>query len=191
MTTTQFEPGRLGVATVSDRTADYDAVRPEVWSHLLLGRGFGSYDHVTYRVLDSEILRRLIEMGVLGTLAYLFMIGSVIWTARAAIAERDRTWAPLALIGTAAAVSFAVVSTLFDVMSFAHAVYIFLCMAGLVAAVASHRKDEGRFETERRMRLSSTPDPGAPLIPRGRGPLEAKRPVTSSRAPDRVRSRSP
>ena len=40
-------PSRLGVTTVSDRAADYDAVRPDVWTHLLFGRGWGSYDHVT------------------------------------------------------------------------------------------------------------------------------------------------
>ena len=38
-TTTQFDPTRLGVTTVSDRAADYDAVRPDLWTHLLFGRG--------------------------------------------------------------------------------------------------------------------------------------------------------
>ncbi len=51
------------VPTVSDRAADYDAVRPDVWTHLLFGRGWGSYNHVDYRILDSEILSRLIEDG--------------------------------------------------------------------------------------------------------------------------------
>ena len=58
------------MATVSDRTADYDAVRPDLWTHILLGRGYGSYDPQTYRVLDSEILGPLVETGVLGLLAY-------------------------------------------------------------------------------------------------------------------------
>ena len=165
MTTAQFEPSRLGVATVSDRASDYDAVRPDVWSHLLFGRGWGSYDHVAYRVLDSEILHRLIEMGVLGLVAYLFMVGSVLWTARATIAGRDRTWAPMALIGAAAAVSFGVASMLFDVMAFPHAVYIFLCIAGFVAAVVSHHPDDRRFVPGSRARpapsLQPAPDPVA------------------------------
>ena len=46
----QLHPDSLGVSTVSDRTADYDAIRPDVWSHLFFGRGYSSYDHVTYRV---------------------------------------------------------------------------------------------------------------------------------------------
>lgn len=169
MTTNQFDPDRLGVATVSDRSSDYDAVRPDVWSNLLFGRGWGTYGHATYRVLDSEILHRLIEMGVLGLLSFLFMIGSVVWVARATIAERDRRWAPLALTVTAAAVSFGVVSTLFDVVSFPHAVYSFLCMAGLAAVVVSHHRDEGHFENERRMRLASEPEPEPSPMPLGAG----------------------
>ena len=54
------------VPTVSDRTSDYDAIRPDVWSHILLGRGWGSYNHESYRILDSEILLRTIDTGVLG-----------------------------------------------------------------------------------------------------------------------------
>ena len=59
--------------TVSDRASDYDAIRPDVWSHILLGRGWGSYNHESYRILDSEILLRTIETGVLGLLAFLLV----------------------------------------------------------------------------------------------------------------------
>jgi hypothetical protein len=135
-TVSQLDPARLGVATVSERTIDYDAIRPDVWAHLAFGRGWGTYDHVSYRILDSEILQRVIETGVIGLLVYLLMAVSVILTARAAIASRDPDWAPPALIGAAAAVSFIVVSTLFDVMSFPHVPYIFLYLAGFVAVVA-------------------------------------------------------
>lgn len=137
-TVSQFtRSDRLSVPTVSDRAADYDAVRPDVWSHLAFGRGWGSYSHVDYRILDSEILQRTIEMGVVGLLAYLFMGASVVFSARAAIASRDPRWAPLALIGAASAVAFLVASTFYDVMSFPHAAYIFLYMAGLTAVVVS------------------------------------------------------
>ncbi len=131
-TTNQLDPSRLGVATVSDRTADYDAVRPDIWSHLLLGRGWGTYDHFSYRVLDSELLHRLVEMGVVGLLAFIAMGLVVILSARATIAARDPRWAPPALIGAAAATSFLAVSVLFDVLSFPHPTYIFMLMAGLV-----------------------------------------------------------
>jgi O-antigen ligase len=145
-TGSQFDS--LGVSTVSDRSADYDAVRPDLWSNLLFGRGWGSYSHEMYRILDSEILHRVLEMGVIGLLAYAFMILSVVIFARSAIASRDPRRAPLALVGAAAAMAFLVVSTLFDVLAFPHATYIFLYMAGLVAVVL-------QWETER-------PQPVAP-----------------------------
>jgi hypothetical protein len=143
-TLTQLDPSRLGVATVSERTADYDAVRPDVLGHLVFGRGWGTYDHVTYRILDSEILQRIIETGVIGLIIYLLMAVSVVAAARGTIASRDPRWAPVALVGAAAAVAFAVASTLFDVMSFPHVPYIFLYLAGFVAVVARPGSAEER-----------------------------------------------
>jgi hypothetical protein len=123
------------VATTSDRTADYDAIRPDLWTHILFGRGFGSYNHDTYRILDSEILGRTVETGVLGLAAFLMIGLAVVFAARRTIALRDPVTSSPALIGAAVAVCFIVVSTLFDVLSFPHATYIFLYMAGLTTVV--------------------------------------------------------
>jgi hypothetical protein len=121
--------------TVSDRTSDYDAIRPDVWSHILLGRGWGSYNHESYRILDSEILLRTIEGGVLGLLMF-FVVGiTVIAASRRAIAARDPTTAPIALVGALVAVAFLVAAFLFDELSFPHATYIFLYMVGLGTVV--------------------------------------------------------
>lgn len=125
------------VPTVSDRVADYDAIRPDLWTHFAFGRGFGSYDHATYRILDSEILHRLVETGVLGLVAFLLIPIAVIAGARRAIAGGDPQRVPAALVGAAAGACFLVVSFLYDVLSFPHGVYIFLYVAGLVAAVTS------------------------------------------------------
>ena len=83
---------------------------------------------------------RLVEGGVLGLLAFVLhdRVGGM--GARATIARAIRTWAPLALIGVAAAVSFGVAATLFDVLAFPHPVYIFLYMAGLSAAVLTRER---------------------------------------------------
>ena len=108
---------RPSVATTSERAADYDAIRPDLWTHLLFGRGFGSYNHDTYRILDSEILRRTIETGMLGLAAFLLIRLSVILVARRTMSQRDPRWAPAALCGAAAAVCFLVRSTLYDVMA--------------------------------------------------------------------------
>jgi hypothetical protein len=135
-------PDRLAVPTVSDRASDYDAVRPDLWTHLAFGRGWGSYNHETYRILDSEILHRTLEMGVLGLVAFLLMVLSVILSARRTIAEGDPRWAPVALMGAAASAAFLTLSALFDVLSFPHPTYIFLYTAGLVAVVIAPRKEE-------------------------------------------------
>jgi hypothetical protein len=130
----QLDRSRLGVTTVSDRTADYDAVRPDVWSHLAFGRGYGSYEHTAYRILDMELLGEVIEVGIVGLLLYLGMAIVVVALARAPIRARGPD-APVALAAAAAAVAFVVVSALFDVMSFPHTPYIFLFMAALLAVI--------------------------------------------------------
>jgi hypothetical protein len=172
-TVSQLDPSKLGVATVSERTIDYDAIRPDVWTHLAFGRGWGTYDHVAYRILDSEILQRLIETGVIGLLAYLLMGVAVVAAARRTIASRHSDWAPPALVGAAAAVSFIVVSALFDVMSFPHVPYIFLYLAGFVAvAVTAWREGEEsaaqsttRPHQSRNAVTDSASDRTRPLLP--------------------------
>jgi hypothetical protein len=123
------------VATVSDRTADYDAIRPDLWTHLALGRGFGSYNHDTYRILDSEILSRTIETGVLGLAAFVLIAISVILVTRKTVSQRDPRFAPAALCAVGAAVCMLVIATLYDVMSVPHGPCVFLYLAGLGVAV--------------------------------------------------------
>jgi hypothetical protein len=138
----QLSGNRLDVPTVSDRSSDYDAVRPDVWTHLAFGRGYGSYEHTSYRILDMELLRQLVEVGALGLAAYLFMIGAIVGVARGPIRARGPTEAPVALAAAAAAVGFVVISTLFDVMSFPHSPYLLLFMAALLAVVVTGRQDD-------------------------------------------------
>jgi hypothetical protein len=141
---TQFQPDQLEANTVSDRGSDYDAVRPDVWTHLVLGRGYGSYQPIGHRILDSEILVRTVEMGVVGLFAFLFLGVSVILATRRLIASRHPQWAPSALACAAAAVTFTVVAALFDSMSFPQVPYIFLCLAALVTALITTTDREAR-----------------------------------------------
>jgi hypothetical protein len=138
----QLHANRLNVGTVSDRTSDYDAVRPDVWTHLAFGRGYGSYDHVSYRILDSDILGRIVDTGILGLLSYLLMIVSFMVVARGLIRTRHPVWSPPALAVAASAVAFLVVSFLFDVSSFPHTPYIMFSLAGLLAAIVGSRNRE-------------------------------------------------
>jgi len=140
----QLHPDSLGVSTVSDRTADYDAIRPDVWSHLLFGRGYGSYDHVAYRILDSEILSRLVDSGIIGLLSLVFMLVCIVAGARGLIRSRHPVWAPPALAVAAAAIAYLVLAFLFDVSSFPHTPYILVTLAGLLAVMLSQPEEEPR-----------------------------------------------
>ena len=157
----QLDRGRLGVTTVSDRTADYDAIRPDVLSHLAFGRGYGSYEHTSYRILDMELLRQLIEVGVVGLLAYIMLVVAIIAIARGPIRARRSDDSPVALAVAAAAVSFLVVSTLFDVMSFPHVPYILLWMAALLAVMCGPRDALARPPAARALTGPEAPAPGA------------------------------
>jgi hypothetical protein len=147
--TDQLAPTQLGVGTVSDRASDYDAIRPDVWSHLLFGRGFGSYDHVSYRLLDSEILGRLVDMGVFGLLSLVLMIVMIVGVARALIRSRHPRWSPIALAVAAAAIAYLVVAFLFDVSSFPHTPYVLMTLAGFLAVVVARSDETGADHADR------------------------------------------
>jgi hypothetical protein len=132
----QLNANHLGVTTVSDRTSDYDAVRADLWSHLAFGRGFGTYEHISYRVLDMELLKQLMEVGIVGLTAYVALPVTIVIVARRLIPSIHVAAEGVALIAAAAAVAFLVVSTLFDVMSFPHCPYILLTLAAFLAVTA-------------------------------------------------------
>jgi len=134
-----LDRSKLGVSTVSDRTADYDAIRPDVWTHLAFGRGYGSYEPSTYRIIDMELLLRLLEGGIVGLIAYVLMMLSVVAVARGPIRARRPDDAPVALAVASAAVCMLVVSTLFDVLAFPHVPYVFFWMAALLAVTTGAR----------------------------------------------------
>jgi hypothetical protein len=139
----QFKPDNLhGAGTVSDRASDYDAIRPDVWSHVAIGQGYGGYEPLGHRILDSEVLGIIVEMGVLGLVAFLLLGVSVVATARATIQARHPPWAPSALAGAAAAVVFLVLATLFDSLAYPQLPYIFLCFAALVAVIVKSPDDD-------------------------------------------------
>jgi O-antigen ligase len=130
---------------VNDRASDYDAIRPDFLSHVALGRGYGSYEPIGHRILDSQVLGVVIEMGAIGLVTFLLLGVSVVAAARRTIHDRDPRWAPSALVGATAAVVFLVLAFLFDSLAFPQPPYVFVCFAGLVAVVVRSRADGERF----------------------------------------------
>ncbi len=140
-------PNASHVATVDSRTANYDAIRPDLWTHLLFGRGQGSYAPPTDRIVDSDIILPLVETGILGLIAFVMVPFSVIIESRRAASGRDPISAPAAVCGVSAGVCFIAVATLYSAMSLPHGPDVFLYFAGL--AVVAVRPPDGEPETPR------------------------------------------
>jgi hypothetical protein len=158
----QLEPHRLGVSTVSDRVSDYDAIRPDLLSHPVFGRGYGSYDHNSHRILDNDLLTRLVESGIVGLVAFILIVVTIIAVAAPVIRSRDPARAPPALAIAAGAAPFLVLAALFDIMSFPHAPYILLTLAGFLAVIVGEAGDKppsGRWLPVPALRSVDSPAP--------------------------------
>ncbi len=132
----ELEPSKAAaVNTDKVRVERYDAVRPDIMSHLLLGRGFGSYDPVKYRYLDNEYLGLLIGTGLLGTAAFLAIFGSMFTLAHPLIRGPDESRSGLALAMQSAVLMIGVTSALFDTLSFYHVSYLLFFFGALLVAL--------------------------------------------------------
>jgi O-antigen ligase len=118
------------------RTADYAAVTPDISSHLALGRGFGSYDPGVYRLLDNQYLNFLIEVGLLGAMAYLGLLAVAMWLAFRATRRARPADRPAAEATLAAVAAFLVAGALFDAFAFPQVTYTFLLVMALGRVVA-------------------------------------------------------
>jgi hypothetical protein len=131
-------PGTFGsVSTTSDRVARYDAIRPDVMSHLLIGRGFQSYDPLKYRILDNEFLDLVIGVGAIGLLAYVAIYWVVLRSAHRVARSGDPERASLGMACTASVATTLVANALFDSLSFPHVPYLLFFIAAMVVALES------------------------------------------------------
>jgi O-antigen ligase len=137
-----------GQPSTEGRTADYDAVQPDFLAHRTIGRGYGTYDHEKYRLLDNEYLGLLIGTGIVGFATFVAMILGVVLIAVRPIRSRDPVRGPPALAAAAAAVAFGVVAALFDVMAFPQTPYLFFFVAAIAVVAASRSANDRRAGSE-------------------------------------------
>jgi hypothetical protein len=129
----QLAPGTVTkVNTTQDRVSDYSAIKPDLAGHLLLGRGYGSYDQKQHRILDNEYLSLAIGVGLFGVLAYLAIFATAFFSAHPAARSSDPERAPPALAAVAAIVVSLVAGMILDFLSFPQLPYLFC----LIAAIA-------------------------------------------------------
>lgn len=135
-TLVELLPGHATNAlTTKDRVARYDAIRPDVMSHLLIGRGFQSYDPFKYRILDNEFLGLLIGVGAIGLVSYLVIFGVLLGMGHTMIRGPDPNRALAALAAQSAIVTIAVANALFDELSFTHVSYLFFFIAAMMVTL--------------------------------------------------------
>ncbi len=134
----------LGQASEQDstkgRTSDYPAVAPDLLSHPILGRGFGTLDSGkvdTYRIFDNEYLGELYQTGALGLIAFLALIVTPLFVARSVLRSDDPVRGPPALAAAAACLAFGIACALYDILTFLEAPYLFLFMAAMCTCAAS------------------------------------------------------
>ena len=132
----QLNPSKItSVESSKDRASDYDGVWPDISSHLLLGRGFQSYEGYKYRILDNEYLATIIGVGLVGLVVYIAILVATMTAAHATIRGPDPRRSRYALAASATVAVLATATFLFNVLAFPHVPYLFFFIAGLVVAL--------------------------------------------------------
>jgi O-Antigen ligase len=122
------------------RTSDYEAVVPDLLTHPALGRGYGTLDSIksdTYRIFDNEYLGELYQVGLIGVLAFLALILTPVVIVRHVARSDNPLRGPPALAAAAGCLGFAVASSLYDILTFPQAPYLFLFLAAMCTVAAS------------------------------------------------------
>jgi hypothetical protein len=144
------DPGSLGTLTnvnaqvrtgsTEHRANDLKDVTPDVTTHPLFGRGYGALNSDqpgNFRINDNQLIDELWEVGVVGLLAFVWMILSPVVLARSAIRTRGPTISSLALAASGGCIAFLVVCALLDSMGFTEAPYMFFVIAALTTIAAA------------------------------------------------------
>jgi O-antigen ligase len=130
-------------ASTEGRTADYEAVVPDLLSHPAIGRGYGTHNsiqHDTYRIFDNGYLDLVYEVGLLGLLAWLAMVLLPVFQARYAARSNNPLRGPPALAASAGLLAFGMAAALYDVLSFPQAPYLFVFLAAMCTCAASEER---------------------------------------------------
>jgi O-antigen ligase len=152
---TDFFGSDISGADLGARTEDYDVVRGIVAEHPFLGRGYGTFDPSVNFATDNQILKTLIEIGVIGLIVLLGLVlvalreGKI--AARAATNDRDRDL----LFSAQAGFGLVALSMLFyDGFSFMIAIGTFFFLAGLCGAAGALSRQEPTPDTTTTSRLA-------------------------------------
>jgi hypothetical protein len=144
--------------STAHRVGDFEDVAPDVVAHPVLGRGFGTLNPQQpdqFRINDNEYIDELWQVGVVGLLAFVWMILAPVVIARRAIRTRGPTIGSLALATSAGCIAFLVTCALFDSLSFPQAPYMFFVVAALTTIAAAGPEGNVEPSLKRARRLAA------------------------------------
>jgi hypothetical protein len=148
----QLMPGQVGkVNTTKDRLSDYEAIRPDLVAHPLIGRGYESYDQKKHRILDNQYLTLGIGVGLLGLLSYIAIFVTAFLSAHRVARSRDPERAPPAMAAAAAIIAALVASALLDFLALPQIPYLFCFVAAMAVVLA---KDQTRQRSARSSKVA-------------------------------------
>jgi O-antigen ligase len=105
--------------SVQSRIADYEPVIDHVARHPFLGRGTGTFEPSVHFVLDNNYLSLLIEVGLIGVVAFVAVVGLALAAARAVRSHsEDAAVRDLALAIAASLGVLAVAMGTYDLLAF-------------------------------------------------------------------------
>jgi O-antigen ligase len=139
----QLTGGFFDSGSTIGRTSDYEAIAPDIATHPLTGRGYGTIDPTrsdTYRILDNHYLGTLLQTGFVGLGVYLALLVTAMALAyRVFRGGEDPDLRRLGLAALAGFFAFGVAGALFDLFSFLQVPYMFCILAGFCSVAASRR----------------------------------------------------
>ena len=139
----QFTGGFFENGSTIGRTSDYEAIAPDIATHPMFGRGYGTIDVAqsdTYRILDNQYLGWLVQVGFLGLAVYLALLATAMALAHRVIRSGpDAVSRQTGLAAMAGFGAFAVAGALFDLASFVQVPSLFCFIAGLCSVAAACR----------------------------------------------------
>ena len=119
------------------RTQDYPVVEAYFHARPVFGQGFGTFTPVLYRTLDNQLLGTLVEMGIVGLIAFVAMPVTGFFVARrgrrAAESPDDRL---LGQVLAATVLAALAASVTFDSFGFSMFSGVFFVLLGLCGAFA-------------------------------------------------------
>lgn len=122
--------------SIQGRVRDYGQVADFVAAHVVFGRGVGTFIPERYVVLDNQYLGLLVEGGVAAVVAFGFLLGATLATAkRVRRLSAGSSAADIVAALSAVVISLGVTACFFDLLAFRQASSILFFAIGAIAAL--------------------------------------------------------